>query len=398
MDLSFSPADLEFRDQVRAFIRDNLPADIKAKVDGGLALEKDDYVRWQRLLHGQGWMAPGWPPEHGGTGWTPTQKYLFDDELGRGSAPRVIPFGVNMVAPVIIAFGTPAQKARFLPRILASEDWWCQGYSEPGAGSDLASLGTRAVRDGDRYLVNGTKTWTTLAQWADWIFCLVRTDAAVKKQQGISFLLIDMKSPGVSVTPIVTMDGGREINQVFLDDVAVPVENLVGEEGKGWTYAKFLLGHERLGAAGLGRCKHRLEVVKEIARAERSGGQPLIDERRFRDKVAQTEIELLGLEFTMMRVLADESAGRAPGPEASIIKIKGTEMQQAITELALEAVGYYAYPHVPEALEWGWNEEPIGPDHAAPIAPTYFNWRKASIYGGSNEIQKNIIAKMVLGL
>ncbi len=398
MDLSLSPADLEFRERVRAFIRDHLPHDIKEKVDRGLKLEKDDFLRWQRLLHGQGWMAPGWPPEHGGAGWTPTQKYLFDDELGRGSAPRVIPFGVNMVGPVIIAFGSQAQKARFLPRMLSSEDWWCQGYSEPGAGSDLASLSTRAVRDGDHYLVNGSKTWTTLAQWSDWIFCLVRTDSSGKKQEGISFLLIDMKSPGVSVTPIVTLDGGREINQVFFDDVAVPAENLVGEEGKGWTCAKFLLGHERLGTVGLGRSKHRLELVKEIARAARSGGRPLLEERRFRDKVAQTEIELLGLEYTMMRVLADESAGRAPGPEASILKIKGTEMQQAITELTLEAVGYYAYPYVPEALEWGWNEEPIGPDLAATAAPTYFNWRKASIYGGSNEIQKNIIAKMVLGL
>ncbi len=398
MDLTLSPADSEFRDRVRAFIRDHLPHDIKEKIDRGLKLEKDDYLRWQRLLHGRGWMAPGWPPEHGGAGWTPTQKYLFDDELGRGSAPRVIPFGVNMVGPVIIAFGSQAQKARFLPRILSSEDWWCQGYSEPGAGSDLASLTTRAVRDGDHYVVNGSKTWTTLAQWSDWIFCLVRTDSSGKKQEGISFLLIDMKSPGVSVTPIVTMDGGQEINQVFFDDVAVPADNLVGEEGKGWTCAKFLLGHERLGTVGLGSSKHRLELVKEIARAERSGGRPLLEERRFRDKVAHTEIELLGLEYTMMRVLADESAGRAPGPEASILKIKGTEMQQAITELALEAVGYYAYPYVPEALEWGWNEAPIGPEYAAAAAPTYFNWRKASIYGGSNEIQKNIIAKMVLGL
>ncbi|MCZ6522734.1 MAG: acyl-CoA dehydrogenase family protein [Alphaproteobacteria bacterium] len=398
MDLTLSPADSEFRDRIRAFIRDHLPHDIKEKIDRGLKLEKDDYLRWQRLLHGRGWMAPGWPPEHGGSGWTPTQKYLFDDELGRGSAPRVIPFGVNMVGPVIIAFGSQAQKARFLPRILSSEDWWCQGYSEPGAGSDLASLTTRAVREADHYVVNGSKTWTTLAQWSDWIFCLVRTDSSGKKQEGISFLLIDMKSPGVSVTPIVTMDGGREINQVFFDDVAVPADNLVGEEGKGWTCAKFLLGHERLGTVGLGSSKHRLELVKEIARAERSGGRPLLEERRFRDKVAHTEIELLGLEYTMMRVLADESAGRAPGPEASILKIKGTEMQQAITELVLEAVGYYAYPYVPEALEWGWNEAPIGPEYAAAAAPTYFNWRKASIYGGSNEIQKNIIAKMVLGL
>ncbi len=398
MDLDFSDADLAFRDEVRAFIGDNLPPEIKTKVERGLFLEREDFVTWQKILHAKGWAAPNWPAEYGGPGWTPTQRYIFDEELARGSTPWIIPFGLQMVAPVIYSFGSDDQKARFLPRILASDDWWCQGYSEPGSGSDLASLKTSAVADGAHYLVNGHKIWTTMAHWSDWMFCLVRTDSSGKKQEGISFLLIDMKSPGVSVTPIVTMDGGREINQVFFDDVAVPADNLVGEEGKGWTCAKFLLGHERLGTVGLGRSKHRLELVKEIARAERSGGRPLLEERRFRDKVAQTEIELLGLEYTMMRVLADESAGRAPGPEASILKIKGTEMQQAITELVLEAVGYYAYPYLPEALEWGWNEEPIGPDYAAAAAPTYFNWRKASIYGGSNEIQKNIIAKMVLGL
>ncbi len=398
MDLSLSPEEQAFRDEVRDFVRAKLPPDIKHKVDHGLELEKDDHLRWQRLLHERGWMAPGWPPEYGGPGWTPTQIYLFEDEVGRGGAPRVIPFGVQMVGPVIYTFGSEAQKKRFLPRILASEDLWCQGYSEPGAGSDLASLRTSAVRDGEHYVVNGSKTWTTIAHWADWMFCLVRTDRDVKPQEGISFLLVDMKSPGITVRPIVTVDGSQEINQVFLDDVRVPVGDLVGEEGKGWTYAKFLLGHERAGTVGLGRWKHRLERVREMARAVRTGGRPLMDDEGFRERVAETEVDLLALEYTMLRVLADESAGRAPGPEASILKIKGTELQQAVTELALVAAGYYALPYVPEALQAGWNEAPIGPEDAAAAAPTHVNWRKASIYGGTNEIQKNIIAKLVLGL
>jgi alkylation response protein AidB-like acyl-CoA dehydrogenase len=398
MDLTLSDDEIAFRDEVRAFVDEKLPADIARKVDEGLHLVKDDYVRWQKILFEKGWMAPTWPTEYGGPDWTPVQKYIFDDELGLASAPRVIPFGVTMVGPVIYTFGNDAQKERFLPRILSSDDWWCQGYSEPGAGSDLASLKTGAVRDGDHYIVNGSKTWTTLAQWSDWIFCLVRTDSSGKKQEGISFLLIDMRSPGITVTPIVTMDGSAEINQVFFDDVRVPAENLIGQEGKGWNYAKFLLGHERVNIAGVGRSKMRLQRVKEIAEAEQSGGAPLIESPRFRDKIAGTEIELMALEYSVLRVLSDESAGRAPGPESSILKIKGSEVQQAITELALEAVGYYGYPHVPEALHEGWNEEPIGAPYAAPVAPTYFNWRKASIYGGSNEIQKNIIAKMVLGL
>jgi alkylation response protein AidB-like acyl-CoA dehydrogenase len=398
MDLNLSDDEIAFRDEVRAFVADMLPADIARKVDEGLHLVKDDYLRWQKILYDKGWMAPNWPTEYGGPDWTPVQKYIFDDELGMAPAPRVIPFGVTMVGPVIYTFGNDEQKARFLPRILSSDDWWCQGYSEPGAGSDLASLKTSAVRDGDHYIVNGSKTWTTLAQWADWIFCLVRTDSSGKKQEGISFLLIDMHSPGITVTPIVTMDGSAEINQVFFDDVRVPAENLIGQEGKGWSYAKFLLGHERLNIAGVGRSKMRLQRVKEIAEAEQSGGAPLIESPRFRDKVAGTEIELMALEYTVLRVLSDESGGRAPGPESSILKIKATEVQQAITELALEAVGYYGYAYVPEALHEGWNEEPIGAPYAAPVAPTYFNWRKASIYGGSNEIQKNIIAKMVLGL
>jgi len=398
MDLDFSDADLAFRDEVRAFIGDNLPPEIKIKTERGLRLEKDDFVTWQKILHAKGWIAPGWPPEYGGPGWTPTQRYIFDEELARGSTPWIIPFGLQMVAPVIYSFGSEDQKERFLPRILSSDDWWCQGYSEPGSGSDLASLKTSAVADGEHYVVNGHKIWTTMAHWSDWIFCLVRTDARAKPQAGISFLLIDMQSPGVTVRPIITLDIGHHVNEVFLDQVRVPKANLVGEEGKGWTYAKFLLGHERVGIAGVAASKQRVARLKQIAAAERSGGGPLSDDERFRDKIAALEVELLALEYTQLRILAEESAGRAPGPESSILKIKGTEVQQSIDELTVEALGYYAYPYEPEALSPGWNEEPIGPDYAPGVLPQFLYGRASSIYGGSNEIQKNIIAKMVLGL
>ena len=312
-------------------------------------------------------------------------------------APPPIPFGVHMVGPVIIAFGTEAQKRRFLPGILASEDWWCQGYSEPGAGSDLAALKTRAVRDGDHYVVNGQKTWTSLAQHADWIFCLVRTSQEGKRQEGISFLLIDMHSPGVTVRPIRTMDGSEEINDTFFEEVRVPVENLVGEEGKGWTYAKYLLGHERTGIAGVARSKAQLRRIREIAANEMSGGCPLAEDRRFRERLAEIEVDLMALEHTILRIVSAMNAGAAPGPEASILKIKGTEIQQALTEVLMQTVGYYAHPEYPPA-EPGANEAPIGPEYAPGLAGRYFNWRKASIYGGSNEIQRNIVAKMVLGL
>ena len=398
MELRLSEPDEAFRQEVRAFIAENLPADIKRKVETGRRLDRQDYVIWQKILHARGWIAPGWPEEFGGTGWTPIRKYIFEEELAMGSTPAIIPFGLGMVAPVIMAFGSDQQKKKYLPRILATDDWWCQGYSEPGSGSDLASLKTRAVADGDDYVVNAAKTWTPMAQYADMMFCLVRTSDEEKKQNGISFLLIDMKSAGVTVRPITTIDGGSdEINEVFLDDVRVPQANRIGEEGKGWTYAKFLLGHERTGIAAVGRSKKQLMKVKEIAARELSGGRPLIEDRRFAEKIAMAEIDMLALESVVLKVLSEESAGRPPGPEASLLKIKGTELQQAITELLVEAVGDYAHPYVPEALEDGWNEEPVGPDYAAPLAPHYFNWRKASIYGGSNEIQKNIIAKMVLG-
>ena len=397
MDLEFTDDLRDFQREVRAVIEERLPADIRTKVERFLALGKDDYLRWQDILAERGWLVYSWPVEHGGTGWSPVQGYIFEEEMGRARAPRIIPFGPKMVGPVICTFGSDAQKAKYLPAIAANETWWCQGYSEPDAGSDLASLRCRAVREGDHYVVNGTKTWTTAAHWADMMFCLVRTDTDVKPQEGISFLLVDMRDPGVEVRPIVTMDGGSEINTVYLTDVKVPVENRIGEENKGWTYAKFLLGHERFGIARLSESKARLAYLSEIARNHRVGGALLADDPDFMRSVAETEIELTALEFTELRALTNAEQGEAPGVEANMLKIRGTEMQQKISEMLMKAMGYYALPHVPEAMEYGWNEAPIGPKHAAGLAPAYFNMRKTTIYGGTNEIQRNIIAKMVLG-
>lgn len=398
MNLDMSPELAAFRDEIVDFVAKELSPDIKKKMDLGQTLTRDDHVAWQKALYRKGWFATGWPKEYGGPGLSPIERYILDETLGELGAPRIIPFGVAMVAPVIMAFGTEEQKQRHLPGILSSDVWWCQGYSEPGAGSDLAGLKTRAVKDGDHYIVNGQKTWTTLAQYADWIFCLVRTDPDVKKQEGISFLLIDMKTPGITVKPIITLDGGHEVNEVYFDDVRVPVGNLIGEENKGWTLAKFLLGHERTNIADVGRSKNQLRRLKEIAAAETVDGQPLIEDRTFRDKIAQVEIDLLALDMTILRYVSAESEGKPPGPEASLLKVKGTLVQQAITELLVEAVGYYANPFMPEAMEHGWNEEPIGPEYATTLAPHYFNWRKVSIYGGSNEVQRSILSKMVLGL
>jgi len=400
MELRFTADEVAFRDEVRAFLQASLPASIRHTMVEGLHLGKDDIVAWQRILNARGWAVPHWPVEWGGTGWTPAQQYIFQDEMQQAPAPAPLPFGVSMVGPVIIAFGSTAQKQRFLPRIANIDDWWCQGFSEPGAGSDLASLKTAAKRDGDHYIVNGQKIWTTMAQHADWIFCLVRTDAQVKKQEGISFLLIDMRTPGITVRPIVTIDGGAEVNEVFFDDVKVPVENRVGAENKGWDYAKFLLGNERTGIARVGFSKERIRRIRELASIERAGGRPIINDERFREKLAALEVELKALEMTQLRVVAAER-GRdrnKPDPYSSILKIKGAEIQQATSELLLEIVGPYALPYVPEDAIAGTNEPPVGPDWAAPVAPTYFNWRKISIYGGSNEIQKNIIAKAILGL
>ena len=398
MDLNYTPEELAFRDEVRAFVRDKLPPQIARKVIEHKRLVKDDWVTWQKALYAQGWIAPGWPKEYGGTGWTPVQRHIFEEECAAAGGPRVIAFGVDMVGPVIIAFGHPWQKERYLPRILSSEDWWCQGYSEPGSGSDLASLKTRAERKGDHYIVNGQKTWTTLAQYADMMFCLVRTSTEGKKQDGISFLLIDMKTPGITVRPIITLDGEHEVNEVWLENVEVPVENLVGEEGRGWTYAKFLLSHERTGIAGVSRSKRELAFLKHIAADQTQRGRPLIENPRFRDKISRVEIDLMALEITVLRVLAADRHGRPPGPEASILKIKGTEIQQALTELMMEAVGPWALPHLPDS--WGdhWLGERVGPEYAAPLAAQYLNFRKVSIYGGSNEIQRNIVSQMILGL
>lgn len=400
MELLYSDEDLAFRDQVRAFLATALPPELQHKVRQHLRLQRDDYVRWHRILAAQGWAAPGWPAEYGGPGWTPVQRHIFEEECALAGAPQVLPFGVNMVAPVIMAFGSQQQKDYYLPRILSCEDWWCQGYSEPGAGSDLAALKTSARRasdaEGEHYIVNGQKTWTTLAQHADMIFCLVRTDAGVRKQEGISFLLIDMRSPGVTVRPIAMLDEDHEVNEVFFDNVRVPAASLVGQENRGWTYAKYLLGHERTGIAAVGRSKRELAFVKRLALRERKRGRPLLDDPLFGAKVAALEIELMALEMTVLRVLARGDA--APGPEASMLKVKGTEIQQALTELMVEAAGPLALPFDPAYLDGGREHAIAGDDDAAPLAGYYFNYRKTSIYGGSNEIQRNIISQMILGL
>jgi pimeloyl-CoA dehydrogenase large subunit len=400
MDLRFTPEETAFRAEVREFMRTALPPAIRRKMVEGRRLVKDDLVAWQRILNAKGWAVPHWPVAWGGTGWSPVQQYIFRDEMQQAPAPEPLQFGTTMVGPVIATFGSEAQKRRFLPRIANLDDWWCQGFSEPGAGSDLASLKTAARRDGGHYVVNGQKTWTTMAQYADWIFCLVRTDPAARKQSGITFLLIDMRTPGVTVRPIQTIDGGHEVNEVFLDDVRVPAENCVGEENKGWDYAKFLLGNERTGIARVGVSKARIRRLKEIASLERLGDKALIEDERFAMKIAAVEVQLKALEMTQLRVVAAErSRDGRPDPASSILKIRGSEIQQAISELLMEAVGPYAWPdQVPHDETERWNEPPIGPEWAGPQAPHYFNWRKASIYGGSNEIQKNIIAKAILGL
>ena len=400
MDLNYLDEDLDFRDEVRAFLAEALPADLQHKVRHHLRLSKEDSVRWHKILAAKGWAAPGWPVEFGGPGWTPVQRHIFEEECARAGTPQILPFGVNMVAPVIMAFGNAEQKAYYLPRILSCEDWWCQGYSEPGAGSDLASLKTTAVRgtdaDGDHYIVNGQKTWTTLAQHADMIFCLVRTDTGVRKQEGISFLLIDMHTPGITVRPIIMLDEDHEVNEVFFDNVRVPVENLVGQENKGWTYAKYLLGHERTGIAAVGRSKRELAFLKTLAAREQKNGKPLIEDPLFSAKLASLEIELMALEMTVLRVLS--RADKGPGPEASVLKVRGTDIQQLLSELMVEAVGPMALPFDPAYLEGERDHSLVEDDDAAPLLSHYFNYRKTSIYGGSNEIQRNIITQMILGL
>ena len=397
MNLSFSEEDLKFQDEVRSFIAENYPADIKNKMDNGIPVSKDDILTWQRILSKKGWFAVNWPEEYGGTGWSITQKHIFQNELADANTPTLVPFGVSMCGPVVYTFGTQEQKDRFLPGIINNDVWWCQGYSEPGSGSDLASLKTKAVKDGDHYIVNGTKTWTTMAQHADWIFCLVRTETTDIKQQGISFLLIDMKTPGVEVKPIITIDGSHEVNMVYLDNVKVPVENLIGEEGAGWNIAKFLLAHERTGIGGIPALKREIRRLREITSELPLGEGFLKDDELFMDKLNKLEIDLLAAEYSELRTLAAMSKGGHPGPESSILKIKGTDLQQGLSDLFVEALGYYAHPFMSED-DLISNEGRIGPDFAANVMPHYLNYRKVSIYGGSNEIQRNVIAKAVLGI
>lgn len=398
MDLRFSAEELAFRDEVRAFLREHLPPDLAAKVREGLRLTRDDMARWHAILAARGWLASHWPREWGGPGWGPVQRFIFENECALAGAPRIVPFGVNTLGPVLIKYGTEAQKRQWLPRILDGSDWWCQGYSEPGAGSDLASLQTTAVRDGDHYVVNGQKTWTTLGHYANRMFALVRTDRHAKPQEGISFLLIDLDSPGVEVRPIITLDGEHEVNEVFLTNVRVPLDRLVGAENQGWTIAKYLLTYERTNIAGVGFSVAGLQRLKVIAQRVLRGGRPLIDDPLFAARLARVEIELENLKTTNLRVLASVAGGGAPGPQSSLLKVLGTQIRQEILSLTRRAMGPYALPWIEEALTLHGAHEAVGPEGAASAAVQYFNHRKLSIFGGSNEIQKNIVAKTVLGL
>jgi alkylation response protein AidB-like acyl-CoA dehydrogenase len=393
MDLNYSQEETKFREEVHHWLKINLPEDIRQKVIGYQELSKEDYQRWHKILAAKGWSVPHWPVEWGGTGWDMTQRYIYDEEFALAGAPRLPPFGPAMCAPVLLKFGTATQKEQFLPRIREGDDFWVQGYSEPGAGSDLAAVKTRAERVGDHYVINGQKIWTTLGQHGDWIFCLVRTDPnAEKRQEGISFILMDMNTPGITVRPLILMDGGHEVNEIFFDNVKVPVQNLVFEENKGWTVAKYLLGHERMGSGSVGASRRELAALRALAQRELKNGKPLIEDLRFKDKISRIEIELDALEITSMRFLDQmRRTGQAPGADVSMLKIRGTEVQQMITELAMQAAGPNAQPFMSVS------KGVIDP-FISRLAPRYFNFRKASIYAGSNEIQRNIIAKMTLGL
>jgi len=399
MDLHFTDEELAFRDEVRRFIAENLPQDIRRATRRAPSyVSREQLVRWQKILGAKGWLAPAWPKEYGGPGWNAVQRYLYDEEYQAADCPRVSPFGVQMVGPVIYTFGSEAQKRAYLPKILSSEHLWCQGYSERGAGSDLAGLQTRAVRDGDDYVVNGHKIWTSHAHHADMMFCLVKTDTRVKPQQGISFLLIDTKTPGLTIRPIVSIDGNHYLNEVFFDDVRVPVANRVGEEGKGWTYAKFLLGNERTGIAGVSKSKRKLERLREIAALEREDGGILADDASFRARMAALQAQNTALEYTQLRLLARDRDGRGVGAESSMLKIRGSEIEQGLNEMLVEALAYYAAPYEPAAVREDWNEPPVGPDYGFGLMNERLLRQAATIYGGSNEIQRNIIAKAVLGL
>ncbi|MDX3880099.1 pimeloyl-CoA dehydrogenase large subunit [Achromobacter denitrificans] len=396
MNLTWTPQERRFREEVRAFAEAELPGDIRDKVLRHQRLERDDYVRWHNILAERGWGAPNWPVEHGGTGWNALQRLIFEVECFKAGAPRLLPFGLSMIGPVLMKYGSAEQQARFLPRIPRVEDWWCQGYSEPGSGSDLASLKTRAERDGDDYVVNGQKTWTTLAQYADWMFCLARTDSAARAQRGISMLLLDMRAPGVTVRPIRTLDGGHDVNEVWLENVRVPAANLVGEENQGWTYAKYLLGHERTGIAGLGHCHRELGILKSMAGNARSRGRPLLSDSRMRDRISRIEVDIMALEMLLLRVASSNDG--SPGPEASVLKIRGSEIQQDLAMLQMEVAGPDAWPYDPDWMfaDSAWHGP--GPEMAAAAGAGYADMRKTSIYGGTTEVQKGIIARQVLGL
>ncbi|MDY7547761.1 acyl-CoA dehydrogenase family protein [Glaciimonas sp. CA11.2] len=398
MDLNFSAEEETFRKEVRTFLADKLPVRLSHKVAEGKHISKADMQEWHAILNAQGWLANHWPAEYGGPGWSTMEKFIFEHECWLANAPRILPFGVNMLGPVLIKYGNLAQKQYWLPRILNGTDWWCQGYSEPGAGSDLAAVKTTAVRDGEHYVVNGQKTWTTLAQHADMIFCLVRTNREAKKQEGISFLLIELKTPGVEVRPIMTLDGEHEVNEVFFTDVRVPIANLVGEENKGWTCAKYLLTYERTNIAGVGFSVAALNRLKSIAAQQTRHGRPLAEDPLFAARLARVEIDLENMKTTNLRVIAGVAGGGAPGAESSMLKIRGTEIRQEIAALTRRAMGPYARPFIKEALYDDFDQQPVGPDGASSAAAQYFNNRKLSIFGGANEIQKNIISKMILGL
>ena len=393
MDLDFTPEQQAFRADIRAWVAANLPGDIAHKVHNGLRQSRDDMQRWAKILGSKGWLGYGWPKEFGGPGWDAIQRHLFEEECALAGAPRIVPFGPVMVAPVIMAFGSPEQQKKFLPGIASGDVWWSQGYSEPGSGSDLASVKTRAIREGDKYIVNGQKTWTTLGQYGEWIFCLVRTSTEGKPQTGISFLLIDMKSPGVTVRPIVLMDGEAEVNEVFFDNVEVPVDNLVGQENQGWTYAKYLLAHERTNIADVNRAKRELERLKRIAAAE-----GVYDDPRFRDQIALLEVDIVALEMMVLRVLSAQAGGKKALDVAGLLKIRGSEIQQRYTELLMLAGGPFSLPFIEDAMEAGWQGDYVGAAHCAPLAANYLNTRKTTIYGGSNEVQRNIVAQTVLGV
>ncbi|AQH02242.1 pimeloyl-CoA dehydrogenase large subunit [Burkholderia sp. KK1] len=396
MDLKFTAEEEAFRADVLEFLRTELPERTAQKVHTGKRITRDDMAQWHAILNARGWLANHWPTEYGGPGWTAVQRFIFDNECAIAGAPRIVPFGVNMLGPVLIKYGSEAQKRHWLPRILDGSDWWCQGYSEPGAGSDLASVRTSAVRGiddrGEHYIVNGQKTWTTLAHYANMIFCLVRTSQDARKQEGISFLLIDMNSPGVEVRPIVMLDGEHEVNEVFFTDVRVPADNLVGEENKGWTYAKYLLTYERTNIAGVGFSVAALRRLKAAAHRLQGNGRALIDDPLFAARLARVEIDLENMKTTNLRVLAAVAGGGAPGAESSMLKIRGTEIRQEISSLMRRAMGPYAQPFYEEDIEDDTDAETYT------AAAHYFNNRKLSIFGGSNEIQKNIVAKMMLGL